>query len=171
MAAVIAILAHSGDGRRYEEFLGRFRGARTPQEEQRYLQALAGFQEDGLVAQTLARTLDGSVRTQDAPLLLRTLLLGVHSRERAWTFVKDNWERMVRTYPPIGLRRLCEGVLGLATPEWERQVRTFFEERRVDLGGKTLEQYLEQLHLAVRLRQREGEALRSYLQQGETCTP
>ena len=63
------------------------------------------------------------------------------------------------------MRRLCEGVQALATPGWEQEVRAFFAERKVSLGGKTLEQYLEQLHIAVRLREREGAALRDYLRQ------
>jgi puromycin-sensitive aminopeptidase len=54
-------------------------------------------------------------------------------------------------------------VLGLARPGWERDVRAFFQGRQVQLGGKVLEQYLEQLHLAVRLGQGEGAALRADL--------
>src|SRR5262249_46862284 len=40
LAAVIGILAHAGDGARYDEFFRRFRSAATPQEEQRFLYAL-----------------------------------------------------------------------------------------------------------------------------------
>jgi puromycin-sensitive aminopeptidase len=163
LSAAVAILAHTGDVARYEDYLGRFRTARTPQEEQRYLLALAGFRQEELVQRTLASTLNGEVRTQDAPLLLRAMLYGVHSRGPAWRFLQTNWERMNATFPVVGVRRMCEGVQGLATPEWEEEVRSFFRERGVDLGGKTLEQYLEQLHIAVRLRQREGGELGGYL--------
>src|SRR5262249_6134039 len=99
-------------------------------------------------------------------LLLRILLLAPHSRERAWGFVKDNWEQMERDFPPVGLRRLCEGVLGLVREDWEADVRTFFEVRNIDLGGKALAQYLERLHDAGGLRKREGPALRAYLRRG-----
>jgi puromycin-sensitive aminopeptidase len=44
----------------------------------------------------------------------------------------------------------------LATAGWEREVLAFVKEKNVDLGGKTLEQYLEQLRVAVALRQRGG---------------
>ncbi len=162
-AAVIPVLAHAGDARRYDEFVRHFRAAATPQEEQRYLLALAAFRAPELIDQTLARTLNGEVRTQDAPFLVRALLYGVGSRARAWPFLQANWEQMSRDYPVTGYRRMFEGVLGLATPEWEREVRDFFERHRIDLGGKTLEQYLEQLRIAVRLREREGEALSAYL--------
>src|SRR5258708_29464127 len=44
-----------------------------------------------------------------------------------------------------------------------REVHAFFRDRKVDLGGKVLQQYLEQLRIAVALRQREGTALHQYL--------
>ena len=163
LPALIAVLAHAGDGARYDEFLGRFKSASTPQEEQRYLYALAGFQSRELLAQTLARTVNGEIRTQDAPFVLRALLMSVHGREPAWAFVKAHWDTMDRQYPKHGLRRMAEGVTGLAAPELERDVRAFFTERKIDFGGKTLEQYLEQLRIAVSLREREGAALAKYL--------
>jgi puromycin-sensitive aminopeptidase len=163
LAAVIPILAHVGDAARYDEFRNRYRAARTPQEEQRYLYALAAFRAAPLLERTLAATLDGEMRTQDAPFVLRALLMSVFARELTWNFIKVNWERMNRDYPTNGIRRMFEGVIGLATPEHEADVRGFFARHKIDLGGKTLEQYLEQLHIAVRLRQREGAALHEYL--------
>ncbi len=162
-AAILPVLAWVGGEARYRDFGERYRTARSPQEEQRYLLALTGFREPPLIEQTLARTLGGDVRSQDAPTVLKTLLYSVDARGRAWDFVRANWERLNRELPPVGVRRLLDGVIGLATPAWEEEVRAFCRERQVDLGGKTLEQYLEQLRIAVRLRQREGAALQSYL--------
>ncbi len=163
LPALIAILAHAGDAARYDEFLRRFRAATTPQEEQRYLYALAGFRRPELVAQTLTRTVNGELRTQDAPFVARALLTSVHARELAWAFVKNNWDAMDRQYPKQGLRRMTEGVIALATAELERDVHAFFRARKIDFGGKTLAQYLEQLRIAVTLRTREGAALSKYL--------
>ena len=163
LAAAVSVLAHVGGEERYEEFGRRFRSAPTPQEEQRYLLALAAFRPPELVEKTLARTLDGDVRTQDAMFVLNALLLSVHGRERAWAYIQENWERLNGVLPPNGVRRVCEAVVGLARPDWERQVQTFFEAKNVRLGGKKLEQILEQLRIVVRLREREAEALRAYL--------
>ncbi len=162
-AAAIAILGHTADARRYEDFLARFKSARTPQDEQRFLYALAACRVPALVEQTLGRTINGEFRTQDAPFVIRTLLGTVHGRSAAWHFVQDHWDDMSRLFPVTGLRRMCEGVSGLATPQWEAEVHRFFRERRIDLGGKTLQQYLEQLRIAVALREREGANLRAYL--------
>jgi puromycin-sensitive aminopeptidase len=163
VAALIAILAHGGGEGEYTEFLGRFRSASTPQEEQRYLYALAGFRETGLLRRTLDLTLSGEVRTQDAPYLVRSLLMNVQARELAWEFVKEHWDTMERQYPQGAFRRMCEGVTALATLELEADVREFFGARNISLGGKTLEQYLEQLRIAVAFREREAANLATYL--------
>ncbi len=164
LSAILAIVAHTGGENEYAEFLSRFKAARTPQEEQRYLHALAEFRSHDLIRRTLVLSLNGEVRTQDAPFLVRDLLMGTHSRELAWAFVKEHWEEMERLYPSqSGLRRLCEGITGLATPALEREVRAFFEARGVPFGGKTLLQYLERLRVAVAFHEREAAPLGSYL--------
>jgi puromycin-sensitive aminopeptidase len=160
-AAVISIVAHGGDGARYNDFLARFKSARTPQDEQRYLYALAACRPSELVDRTLSGTLNGEFRTQDAPFVVRSLLWSVHGRQAAWRFVRVNWDEMKRQYPVTGQRRMFEGVIGLARAEWEAEVVEFFRERAIDLGGKTLRQYLEQLRIAVNLREREGAKLRA----------
>jgi puromycin-sensitive aminopeptidase len=163
LPAVIAVLAHTGDAGRYEDFLRRFRSASTPQEEQRYLYALAGFREVQLMRQTLERAVNGEIRTQDAPFVVRSMLMSVDARELAWDFVKQHWDTMDRLYPKHGIRRLAEGVTGLATPALEADVTRFFAEKKPQFGGKVLSQYLEQLHVAVALRGRETAALQGYL--------
>jgi hypothetical protein len=51
---------------------------------------------------------------------------------------------------------MYEGITGLATRTWEREVTEFFQRTKIDLGGKILAQYLEQLHIAVELGGRVG---------------
>jgi len=70
---------------------------------------------------------------------------------------------MDRLFPKSGLRRMCGGIVGLSTPDLERDVRQFFATRKIDLGGKSLQQYLEQLHIAVRFGERDREAIRTVL--------
>ena len=163
LPGVIAVLAQAGEDGRYDEFLAAFRSAKTPQDEQRYLYALAGFREPALLHQTLERTINGEIRTQDAPFVVRSMLLSVYARELTWEFVKRQWDTMDRLYPKHAMRRLAEGVTGLVTRELEADVQTFFAAKNPQFGGKVLAQYLEQLRVAVALREREGAALSGYL--------
>jgi puromycin-sensitive aminopeptidase len=163
--ALVAILAHTGDEARYEEFSERYRKAGTPQEERRYLFSLAAFQSPALLARTLARTINGEIRTQDAPFVVSAGLGNVSGRASAWEFVKQHWDEMDRLFPKQGVRRMCGGIVGLVTPELEQDVREFFTARAIDLGGKTLEQYLEHLRIAVVFRERQGPRLKDHFAQ------
>jgi puromycin-sensitive aminopeptidase len=160
--ALVVILAHTGTNARYEEFSERYKTAATPQEERRYLFSLAGFQSPDLLTRTLACAINGEIRVQDAPFIVSAVMTNVYGRELAWDFVKTKWDEMDRRFPKQGLRRMCGGIVGLATPGLERDVRAFFASRKIDLGGKTLEQHLEQLRIAVAFREREGQKLKDY---------
>ena len=81
----------------------------------------------------------------------------------AWEFVKQHWETMAGQYPGSAYRRMWEGITALVSAEWARDVRAFFSSRPIVLGGKTLEQYLEQLRVAVSFQDREGQGLAAYL--------
>jgi puromycin-sensitive aminopeptidase len=162
-AAVIGILAHAGDAAQFEEYVGRYRTASTPQEERRYLYSLTAFRVPELLMRALQMAVGGEIRTQDAPFIVRLALGNVYGRDLAWDFVKQQWDHMVRQYPKNGLRRLLEGISSLATPSLEEDVRRFVADRKIDLGGKTLEQYLEQLRIAVSFRERMLPTLDRYL--------
>jgi puromycin-sensitive aminopeptidase len=166
LPALVGILAFTGDAARYDEFSERFKKAGTPQEERRYLFSLAMFRQPDLLDRTLAKTLDGDIRTQDAPFMVSAVMSNVYGREQGWRFMKTNWDVMDRRFPKQGLRRMCSGITALCTPGLERDVRQFFERRNIDLGGKTLAQYLEQLRISVSFRERYGRSLQSYLQTG-----
>jgi puromycin-sensitive aminopeptidase len=158
---VIAILAYSGDRARYEEFKQRFKSARTPQEEQRYLFSLANFHRLELLRETMEMTLNGEVRTQNAPYLMHALLLNHTCRYEAWDFVKEHWEEMIRKFPDAALPRMCEAIVGLL--DREAEVHEFFQAHRVRLGGKIIDQHLERLRVAVAFRRREGANLAATL--------
>lgn len=161
--ALVSIVAYTGGRAEYEAFHENFKAARTPQEEQRYLFALAAFRPVELLEQTLRMTVSGEVRTQDAPYLMRSLLMNTEARERAWAFMKGHWEEMVQRYPENSIVRMCEGITGLVTPALESDVREFFAAHPVKQGQKTLEQHLEKLRIAVTCKQREGANLEAYL--------
>ena len=159
--ALVGILAHSGDAARYEEFKKKFKSARTPQEEQRYLFSLATFRESPLLHLTMAMTLDGQVRTQNAPFLMHSLLLNTYCRYEAWDYIRSHWDEMTRKYPDSALPRMCEGVVSLL--DREDEVKNFFHEHRIRLGGKIIDQHMERLAVAVNFRKREGKSLATTL--------
>jgi puromycin-sensitive aminopeptidase len=160
--ALVGILAATGGRDRYEEFWAAFKSAKTPQEEQRYLFALAAFRDEALLETTLNHALDGVVRTQDAPYLVRAVMANKRGAEPAWAFTKEHWDEMTDRYPENAVTRMCEGITSLTTPELEQDVRAFFATHEVKQAGKQLDQHLERLHMGVLFHQRESANLRNY---------
>ena len=158
--ALVSIVAHIGAAADYEKFHAKFKNAQTPQEETRYLFALAVFRHQDLIDRTLQMTVSGEVRTQNAPYLMRSLLLNKEAREKAWLFMKARWEEMLRQYPDNSIPRMCDGIIGLVTPELESDVKDFFARHPVKQGAKQIEQHIERLRIAVACKERWKDLLR-----------
>ncbi|MGI8552061.1 MAG: M1 family metallopeptidase [Dehalococcoidia bacterium] len=163
--ALISILAYTGDVERYDRFWDAYKNAKTPQEKDRYLYALAGFQEEGLLRRTLAHTLDGEIRTQDSPYLIQSIFHNSKGSELAWQFTQQHWETILSRFPENAITRMCEGVTALLTPEREADVALFFQTHTVPQAGKQIEQHLERLRMGVLFRQREAANLQTYTRQ------
>ena len=159
--ALVSIVAYTGNGADYEKFYARVKNAQTPQEETRYLFALGAFRQPDLIDRTLKMTIGGEVRTQNAPYLMRGILLNKDARERAWSFMKTHWEEMLHRYPDNSIPRMCEGIIGLVSPELEADVREFFAHHPVKQGAKQMEQHLERLRIAVACKERWKDLLRT----------
>lgn len=158
--ALVSIVAYTGRTADYEKFYSRFKNAQTPQEETRYLFALGAFRHPDLIDRTLQMTLNGEVRTQNAPYLLRGILLNKDAREKAWSFIEEHWDEMLAKYPDNSIPRMCEGIVGLVTPELEADVRRFFTQHPVKQGAKQIEQHLERLRIGVACKERWKDLLR-----------
>ena len=162
-AAAAAAVATQGRSEDHALFVRRFQGAQTPQEERRYRSLLATFPGRPEMDRTLEMTLDGAIRTQDAPYLLAECLANREQGLRAWRFIEENWERMLREYPDNAIVRMLGGVRALSKPEAAEAIFRFFEAHAVPKGRRTMEQHLEKLRVNVALREREAAGLAKVL--------
>jgi aminopeptidase N len=155
-AAVIATLATTGDAVQYDEFFEQFSRAETPQEEQRFLSALARFRKRELIERTLNYTLSGEIRTQDGPYTIAAVLTNVFCRVQGWEFMTRHWDELLEIFPVNAISRMCGGIVSLVDPDLEKQVIEFFSRQEVPHAGKIIDQHLESLHVAVQFKQREA---------------
>ena len=157
-AAVTGVVAAKGDSAEYEVFMEKHHNPSTPQEERRYQSALSAFPGEAEMDRTLAMTLDGTIRTQDAPYLLAVCMRNKEQGFKAWQFVKDNWEQVNKDFPSNSIVRMLSGVTSLSAPDQANDVLAFFEDHEVPQGQLTLQQTLEKLRVNVALRERESES-------------
>ncbi len=166
VAASVNIVAATGTSTDFDEFVRRMKNAPTPQEELRYLGALADFPDPDLIARLVRMTLTDEVRSQNAPLLLRRALSNRDAGEVAWFFVSSEWEAITTRLPSNSIARFLEGIRGLSKPGTAAEVLSFFETHEVPQGDKILAQHLERLEVNVALRQREADRLAHRLLHG-----
>ncbi len=157
-AAATGVVASKGDSAQYEVFVEKHHNPTTPQEERRYQSALSAFPGEAEMDRTLAMTLDGTVRTQDAPYLLAVCMRNKEQGYKAWHFVKDNWEQINKDFPSNSIVRMLSGVTSLSKSDEAADVLAFFEDHEVPQGQLTLQQTLEKLRVNVALRERESGA-------------
>jgi len=158
-AAVTSVVANKGTESDYDSFLATFKDAATPQEETRYMYALAGFPDEAQIERTLEMTLNDEIRTQNAPYVVAYCMMNREHGSRAWQHIKDNWDEMFEKYPTNTIARMLSGVKALSRPEQAEDVLKFFEDHEVPQGRLMLEQHLEKLRVNVALRAREVDRL------------
>jgi puromycin-sensitive aminopeptidase len=159
--AIVSILAQTGDRARYEEFEAEYQKASNPQERERYMFGLAAFPSAELVKKTLAKTLNGEVRSQDAPGVLRAALTNVVARDASWQFLQENWAEIMRVFPEPSLPNAIDGITALVAKKSLQETRDFFKANPLRQGKKKVEQSLEKQAVAVSLLEREKKALAS----------
>ena len=159
-AAALSVVAAHGDAEDFAWVRERFETASDPQTEQRHLAALADFGDPELVRTILEGTLDGSVRTQDGPYLVRRALLNRVCGAEAWDFLAEHWDRLLGIFPTnYSLARMLEGVTALDRAELAAGVHAFMAEHPLPQGAKQVAQHLERLDINVAMRERESSRL------------
>ncbi len=170
-SAILEIVAAGGGPAEYEAYLARYRSPANPQEENRYLYALASFTEPALASRTFDLALT-EVRTQNAPFILQSLVASRANGPVAWQRVTDEWETLVAKFPSNILPRMLDGVRGLCSSrQLADQVTAFVESHPLPAGGKTVEQILERLAVNVAFAEREGATLATTLTEGLGHSP
>jgi puromycin-sensitive aminopeptidase len=146
---VANLVARDGDAALYQRFLDRKRtsAADDPEEEERFLYALASFEAKALVDRTLALTFTDDVRPQDRALVLSRLLGARTSRDATWAFVRDGWKERILTMDPMLRQYVIRGMATLTSPALAGPVGDFLAAHVTDETRETTAQAREQLRI------------------------
>ena len=157
-AAALAVVAHH-DADAGPRIRAIWQSADDPQTEQRHLRALADLPTTHLAV--LDDILDGHVRSQDAPYVIRRALGNRTAGPATWEFTKANWETLAERFPSNSLARLLEGITALDTFDLVADTRSFLEAHPVPQGAKQVSQHLERQRINAAFRDREAPRFRA----------
>ncbi|MGI9602990.1 MAG: M1 family metallopeptidase [Acidimicrobiales bacterium] len=152
--AAVSIVAAGAARADFDDFWDRYRNAADPQSERRYLDALADFDADDVLATLCQRALSDDVRSQDAPYLLGRALTNRRHGPMVWQYVTDQWTAVNDRFPSNSIARMLGGIRALSQPDTAGDVRRFLADHPVPQGEKMVAQHLERLEVNVELRRR-----------------
>jgi puromycin-sensitive aminopeptidase len=154
VTAVVNVVAYAGGEAEYEIMHEQFRRATTPQDEIRYLYALAASEVPALLNRTLEMCLSSEVRTQDAPYLLGSILGSRAGHGLAWQFLTERWDDLLARFPRNSIPRMLESVAAIADPALAPAIHQFLDAHPVPQGERQLAQARERLDINVAFGQR-----------------
>jgi puromycin-sensitive aminopeptidase len=157
ISAATNVVAATGDAATYDNMRSRSQNATTPQEQLRHLFALAEFDDEALILATCEFAMSESVKTQNAPFLLRAAIANRHHGAAAWRFVRDHWDEANRRFPSNTIVRMVDSVKLLTSDELVAETAAFFAAHPIPQAAKTLEQILERQRVNAALRRREAQ--------------
>jgi puromycin-sensitive aminopeptidase len=162
---VLRIGARLGDASRFDAYLARLRAARTPEDRDRLLVALADFPDQALIERLLAFLCTDEVRGQDVWRPFRLLLGKPAVQGLAWDFVKTRWIALRDKAGTVGASRIIQAARGLWREEWRADVASFFgrPEHRVEAAAKALDQTLEFIDVGIAFKAAQTQALSRWL--------
>jgi puromycin-sensitive aminopeptidase len=155
-------VANYGSDTDYDEFVHHFEHATTPQEQLRFLYALAEFPSIEQLDRTLAMAVSDRVRSQNAPFLLNVCLSNRHHGQQTWEFVSQRWDELTARFPKNTHVRMIEGVQRLVQPHQQAAVASFFQQHPIAHDELRLQQILERQAVNVALGQRAAPGLAAH---------
>lgn len=159
MAAATNAVAAAGTDEDYQQYLEKFRTATTPQEQLRYLYALAEFPEQAQIQRTIDLAFSGEVRTQNAPFLINRCIANRWHGEMTWGALRRQWEAANEKFPSNTIVRMIDPVKLLTSPAVVADVQSFFSEHPILQAVKTVDQVLERQRVNAAMQAREAERL------------
>ncbi len=169
VTAVVTIVAYSGGEEEYRLMYERFKTAATPQDQIRFLYALAAPQVPDLLQRTLDLCLSSEVRSQDAPYVIAAILGSRAGARVAWPFIEEQWDTIRARFPDNSQPRMLEAISAITDAELAQEIHAFVDAHPLP-QERLVSQSLEKLDNNVAFAQRVAPELPAALRAATTPT-
>ena len=164
-SAIVSIVAAVGRAGDYDEMFRRFKSAKDPQSEQRYLGALSAFDDPALARRTFEACFSDDIRTQDAPYEVGALLGNRVNGLEIFSLLQSRWEETLNRFPIDAHSRMVMGVSRIVTtPAKANEIAAFLEAHPLTVGQRTVVQGIERLKNRSAMAERLAPRLREILE-------
>ena len=161
--SAFTVAAANGDPAFYERLSTALRSAKTSDQYNHYLYALAAFQEPALLAHTMELVDQGKVRQQDYPRFFGALLSNPRSRDSAWKYLKDHWADMAQKVTSFGGAGAVSALGNGCSAEMRDDIRQFFAHNPAPGAQRAVQQSLERIDGCIDFQQTQRASFQSWL--------
>lgn len=158
-SGALQVVASHATAEDFDRILDRFRNGATPQDQMRHLYVAARVDDVALFDAYLALLATDEVRSQNLAFAARAALRNRQHGDRAWAFVRDEWDRLVDRLPFNSVHRMVEGVTMIHDRTTATAVEQFLDDHPVPHASKAIAQHVERMWVSVRLAERERDDL------------
>jgi len=159
----VAIAAENGDEAFYERLLTVSQKSNDPGLQTEALQMLTRFRKPVLVIRTLEYAVSGQVRNQDSWILIATELSQPQTRELAWSWVQQHWDKVKAQLTTASGANVVGSTGSFCTVAQRAEVADFFATHKVEAAERTLAKALDSIDACVKVRETQEPKLREWL--------
>ncbi|MGA2806919.1 MAG: M1 family aminopeptidase [Terracidiphilus sp.] len=159
----LAIAARNGDAQLFDRLQKVYETSTNPEFQEGALRLLAEFENPALIQRSLDYAVSGKVRNQDAAIQLAIALQIDASRDQAWKFIEDNWDKVHALLTTEMGEVLVRSTGSFCSSEARDRVQSFFSTHKVESSDKSLKHALESIEGCTELRTLQEPNLKTWL--------
>ena len=162
--AAVQVSAANGDAGLYDKVLAVSRNFSDPGQQTDALRLLARFRDPALVTRTLDLIASGEVRNQDSWTMLTALLRDRATRDQAWGYMQQNWEKVSAQFTVSSGAEVVGATGAFCTVKRRDEVISFFAVHKVAAAERTLAKAVDSINDCIRLQSIQESKLHAWLQ-------
>jgi aminopeptidase N/puromycin-sensitive aminopeptidase len=159
----LSIAARPGDAALFDQLQKIYETSTNPEFQEGALRLLAQFADPALVQRSLDYALGGKVRNQDSIIQLAIALQIDETRDQAWKYIQDNWEKVQAQLTPEMGGYLVRSTGNFCSADARASVEKFFAAHKVPSADQALKHAIESIDGCIELRKLQEPKLKQWL--------
>ncbi len=159
----MAIAAINGDTAFYDQLQRVAETSPNPEIQEGSLRLLAEFKDASLEKRSLDYTVSGKVRNQDSVIELLIMLQGTDTRDLAWQYIQQNWDKVHAQLTTSMGGYLVSGTGSFCSAEKRDEVVNFFTTHKVPASERALSRAKDQINDCIELRSLQEPNLKAWI--------
>jgi aminopeptidase N/puromycin-sensitive aminopeptidase len=159
----LALAARNGDAAYYEQLKKLAETSPDPQIGTRSLYLLAQFNDLALAKQTLEYAVSGKVKNQDSFILLLIEMQIPETRQQAWDFIRNNWDKVQAQLTTASGGAIVGSVGSFCDAAHRDEAVAFFKEHKVPSADRALPRAINSINDCIDLHEAQNASLQQWL--------